>query len=289
MKNIGKYILLLFLFANIVSCSEDDLGPSVIEDDNSTITAFDAWLEDNFRKPYNIRIIYKLKDIETSTDFNTVPPKPENGWALAKVIKYLWAETFDEYSGPEFLKAYSFRELQMEGTYRYQTSTYIKATASGGIKVVFCGVNNLRLNDVLDADYMTDTYIKTMFHEYTHILNQRKAYDPTFGNICGPDYNGDDWNDRTNDEAHALGFITPYAGHSSGEDFAETVSIYLSFGQENWDRILAGTTPEGASKISEKLDIAIAYLKNSWDIDLNELRKVFETRKANLKNLDVNI
>ena len=289
MKKIGKYIVLLFLFAAIGSCSEDELGPSVIKDDTATLSAIDNWLNDNFTKPYNIRIIYKIKDIETDTDFNTVPAKPENSWALAKVIKYLWAETFDEYSGPEFLKMYSFRELQMEGTYKYQTSTYIKATASAGIKIVFCGVNNLRMNDLLNADYMTDTYIKTMFHEYTHILNQKKAYDAMYGNICGPDYNGDDWSTRDAATANELGFITPYAGHSAGEDFAETVSVYLAFGQENWNRVLASTTPEGAGKISEKLDIAISYLKNSWDIDLDELRKVFENRKANLKNLDVNI
>lgn len=286
-KKTGKYIVLLLLFAVVGSCSDDKIGPSVIVDDDSTPTAFDIWLNANFVKPYNIRVYYKIKDIYTDTDFNIVPANTENSWGLARVIKYLWAETFDEYSGEEFLKYNSFRELQMEGTYRYQTSTYVKATASAGIKIVFCGVNNLRMSDLLNADYMTDTYIKTMFHEYTHILNQKKVYDATFGNICGTDYIGDDWTTRSTEQANALGFVTPYSGHSSGEDFAETLSVYLAFGQNNWENILATAGTEGAGKISEKLDIIISYLKNSWDIELNELRAVFEARKANLINLDL--
>ncbi|GHT61992.1 hypothetical protein AGMMS50239_14150 [Bacteroidia bacterium] len=289
MKNIGKYIVLLFLFMTFWSCKEEELGPSVISDDSSVATAFDIWLNDNYVKPYNIKVYYKLKDIQTNRDYNVIPADPAKSWALAKVVKFLWAGTVDEYSGSDFLKMYSFREFQMEGTYEYNANTIILATASGGIKIVFCGVNNLRLNDLTNADYMVQTYIKTMYHEYTHILNQKKVVDATYGNISGSDYLGDDWTTRNTATANSLGFVSPYAGHSPGEDFAELTSIYITFGQNNWDNILKNAGTAGAAKLSEKLDIATTYFKNSWDIDINEFRKLFEQRKADLINLDVNI
>lgn len=297
MKKITIYLLLLFVSMVFWSCKEDELGPSTIVDSTATPTAFDNWIQENYIKPYNIQLYYKLKDIQTNTDYNIVPPDPEKCWALAKVIKYLWAGTYEEHVGFDFLKAYSFREIGFEGTYRYNSSTITLATASGGIKIIFCGINGLRLDDIKDSEYMTNTYIRTMFHEYTHILNQKKPYSAEFSNISKTDYIEDDWNTRRDTAAYKLGFITPYAGHSSAEDFAETLAYYLTR-RATWDQVMnweAATAATDAKKsktdtvkLLAKLEIVRTYLKNSWGIEIDELRSIFEQRAANLKDFDLN-
>lgn len=294
MKKIRIFLLLTLVTTCFWSCQEEKLGPSVIQDSDAEFTEMDKWLYDNLTVPYNINVMYKLKDIQTNTDYNVVPATPSKCLALAKVVKYLWASTYDEYLGADFLRAASFRELQFEGTYQYSSSAIYKATASAGIKVTLCGINSLTLSNLKDPNYVSDEYLKTMFHEHTHILNQKKPYPASFGNVCGPDYLGDDYGTRSDTSAYKLGFITPYAGSSAGEDMAEMVSIYVTK-KAYWETVMKWESPNVESsggktdvaKLNEKLSIVREYMKNSWNIDLDELRALYEARQANLANLDL--
>jgi substrate import-associated zinc metallohydrolase lipoprotein len=233
-------------------------------------------------------------DDNSSYGFNLVPADPAKSFVLAQLIKYFWVGVFEEYQGADFIKENGFRQIQFEGTYRYKSSTYVKATASKGIRIVFCGVNNLLMSDLKNADYVSDTYMKTMFHENTHILNQKKAYAAEFGNVCGPDYIGDDWNTRNDTTVYKLGFITPYAGHSSGEDFAETLSIYVTQ-RERWNNAINWQSPNiddgggktDVSKMEQKLNYVRDYMRDAWGIDIDVLRQLYEQRAENLGSLEL--
>ncbi|MDR3061473.1 MAG: putative zinc-binding metallopeptidase [Dysgonamonadaceae bacterium] len=297
MKKIIFYSIFFFVALAFFSCKEDELGPSIIPDSEIGQNVYDKWYTENFNKPYNIDVIYKLRDIDadaydeidnTKYGFNLVPADPAKSFALAQLMKYFWAGVYEEYQGSDFIKANGFRQIQFEGTYRYKTSTYVKATASAGIRIVFCGVNNLNVGDLKNANYITDTYMKTMYHENTHILNQKKSYPAEFGNVCGADYIGDDWNTRDDTTVYKLGFITPYAGHSAGEDFAETLSIYVT--QRNkWDTTIKWQSQSGGktdvAKMEQKLAYVRDYMREAWGIDIDVLRQLYEQREANLKDL----
>ncbi len=66
MKRLFKYTLLAAFSLLAVACSEDDLSDqSVITNSVNEPTEFDAWLEQNYRAPFNIRFLYRYEDIET--------------------------------------------------------------------------------------------------------------------------------------------------------------------------------------------------------------------------------
>jgi len=289
MKENIIYWLLALSSALFWSCKEDALGPSVIQDETENMTAMDQWLYDNFTKPYNIRIYYKLKDYDTDADnyaYNIVPADPAKSFALAQIIKYFWAGTFEEYLSPEFVMANGFREMQFEGTYRYKQSSYTKATAAAGIRIVFCGVNNLNLNNIKNVDDIIDSYVRTMYHENTHILNQKKPYSADFVNINGADYLGSDWTTRTDAQAQQLGFVDSYAGESAGEDFAQIVAYYITR-RAQWNAAVANAGAEGADKMNSKLSIVMDYMKDAWGIDMDALRELFEQRAAAFSNYEI--
>ncbi|MDR2621330.1 MAG: putative zinc-binding metallopeptidase [Dysgonamonadaceae bacterium] len=304
MKKILFYSSLFVIAITFFSCEEEKLGPSIIIDEEVSLNAAEQWYYDNFTKPFNIEVLYKLRDIDadaydqddgSSYGFNIVPADPAKSFALAQLIKYFWVGVFEESQGPDFIKANGFRQIQFEGTYRYKANNvYVLATASKGIRIVFCGINNLSMNNLKDAEYISDRYMRTMYHENTHILNQKKSYPAAFGNVCGPNYIGDDWNTRDDTTAYKLGFISSYAGHSSGEDFAEIVSYYVTR-RAQWDAVMDWESPkinEGGGKtdvekLTQKLGYVREYLLTAWGIDIDELRRIYEEKAADLENFNL--
>jgi substrate import-associated zinc metallohydrolase lipoprotein len=305
MKKIEKY-LLLFIFSLIfVACKEDDLGPTTILDKNVPQTAIDKWLIDNYTNVYNVEFQYKLKDLETDFDYNVTPTTPAKALAMAKILKYLWFETLDEVKGADFTKTYVPKTIQLVGSPLYKSTSYVTGYAEGGLKIVFTNINNLNPEKV-EIEYLTDSYIKTAFHEFSHILHQNKNYPIEFANLTLTSYVEDQWSASANTLpiANQLGYVSRYARSSPDEDLVETIAIYVTRGQANWNAILveadkvyeadrakhpdlvAGKT-RPSDIIKQKFDYAKSYLKTSWAIDIDELRSVFEARAAKLSELDL--
>ena len=97
-----KYIFSLLLFvllAFATACSDDDLGPSIFDTSGDELTELDLWLQEKFVDPYNIEVIYKWKDVETSMGYNLTPPKEENAKGLANVLLNIWCEPYMEVGG----------------------------------------------------------------------------------------------------------------------------------------------------------------------------------------------
>ena len=105
MKKSRLYFLSLLLgcvaLLSLPSCSDDKFGPSIfpeegdVLDPNSVTYEFDKWLEENYRKPYNVKYIYKMEDVGTNMNYNLVPADYDKAVDLALLVKYLW---FDVYS-----------------------------------------------------------------------------------------------------------------------------------------------------------------------------------------------
>lgn len=286
--NMKRYITILCtalvaMFC-LASCEKDTLSEkSVIKVANYEQNDFDKWLEENFVNPYNIQFVYRFEMKESDLSYYTVPPTYELAVKMAHLVKYLCVDTYDEVAGTDFTKGYFPKMFFLIGEWEYRNNgTFILGTAEGGKKILLSGVNYLDYVLTQGADQLNHYYIKTIHHEFTHILNQTRNYPTSFGQVNGSGYVADSWSEAPyNVEYLQNGFITSYAQHSAGEDFAETVSIYITNPQSYWDSCVAAAG-EGGSYINEKLDIAKAYMLDVWNVDMDELRATILRRQKDV-------
>lgn len=299
MKKYFIYFLTAALAAvSLTACQKDELSPnSVIKVQATVQNDFDKWLMENFVNPYNIDFKYRFELNESDMNYYTIPADYEQAVIMAHLVKYLCIDTYDEVAGMDFTRGYFPKMFFLIGEWEYRNNgTFILGTAEGGKKILLSGVNYL--NDVLEmgADELNYYYIKTIHHEFSHILNQTKNFPTDFAQVNGSGYVADSWSEEPfNTEYLHNGFISAYSQHSAGEDFAEMLSIYITNDQEYWDAQLAEAGTEQASFIKAKLDIVRDYMKTSWSIDIDELRETINRRqkdvvsgKIDLKDLTLN-
>lgn len=292
----------MLLTLGMVSCSSDDLdSKSVITTTNLVPNDFDKWLVENFRNPYNIDFKYRYEEIESDYDYYTVPASYEESIKMAHLVKYLCIETYNEVAGIEFTRSRFPKMFYLIGTWEYENNGTIKlGTAEGGKKIVLMGINFLP--SVLDgtydpsysiADGLNHYYIKTIHHEFTHILNQTRDYPMSFRQVTPDSYVSDSQFSEPYRSAYLKrGFITAYAQTNTAEDFAEMVAEYVTHDADWWESRMkaAETTWEedlkqtqtGRVLIEQKLDIVRAYMHDTWNIDINQLRDCILRRQTNV-------
>ncbi len=269
------------LSISAVSCEEEKLNPeSVITVSQTEMNDFDKWLEVNYMQPYNIDFKYRYEMNESDMNYFTIPASYESSVVMAHLVKYLCVEAYDEVAGITFTRTYFPKMFFLTGEWEYRNNgTIILGTAEGGKKIFLAGIN--LLPQVMAGGYggMTDPvealnhyYIKTIHHEFTHILNQTKDFPVEFSMITGSGYVADSWNEEPYVSEHLKnGFITDYAQHSEDEDFAEMLSEYVTHSQEWWDKQIEEAGDAG-QYIEAKKDIVINYMLDTFNIDLNVLR-----------------
>ena len=302
MKNF-KYILPLILLAlAFTSCEKDEIkSESVINVDSYQQNDFDKWLEVNFVNPYNIDFKYRYEEIESDYDYYTVPANMENAIVMAHLVKYLCMETYNEVAGIEFTRSNFPKMFYLIGDWEYRNNgSFILGTAEGGKKILLAGIN--WLNYVLDGTYdesfdiaggLNHYYIKTIHHEFTHILNQTQDFPTSFREISGAKYVSDSQFSEPFVSVYLKrGFISAYAQTNYNEDFAEMVSEYVTHTPEWWEKQMQAAdgmyeddpdqSQTGRALIEQKLDIVRSYMHDTWNIDLDELRNCILTRQANV-------
>lgn len=288
MKKYIKYLAIAALAVFAASCQEKPLDPdSQILDSKVEQNEFDKWLVTNYIEPYNIMFKYRMEKNESDFNYWLVPATYENSIKMAKLMKFLCFEPYDEITGSrEFIKSYYPKMIHLVGSGAYRNNgTFVLGTAEGGLKITMYFVNEMRI----DPAYLNEYYFKTMHHEFAHILNQTKPYSTDFNAISGPDYVTDTWSDAWKGgdaEAQKSGFISAYASSEPGEDFVELLSIYVTNPASYWNNIIKNAG-DGAAKIQQKFEIVYNYMLNSWNIDLNELRDNIQARQAQIETLDL--
>ena len=170
-------------------------------------------------------------------------------------------------------------------------------------------------------------HIKTIHHEFTHILNQTKDFPSEFSQVTPADYVTDSWN--TGDYGtyyRQRGFVTTYSQHSDREDFAEILSMYITNSEESlqewlaqagrevtetdvdpktnshysefrnsFPNLVAGNKFPGAGRIEAKIELARKYMADTFNIDIDKLRAAVLRRQdevvsgvVDLTSLEVN-
>ena len=282
-----RYILhtavILAALAAASSCVKDTLSEnSVITVSETKKNDFDKWLEANFLLPYNIDFKYRFEMNESDMNYFTIPADYEYSIVMAHLVKYLCVETYDEVAGITFTRSYFPKMFFLTGEWEYRNNgTIILGTAEGGKKIFLAGVNLLP-QYMHTAEDLNHYYIKTIHHEFTHILNQTVDFPVDFSMITGTGYVADSWSDAPyNREFLQNGFITDYAQHSDTEDFAEMLSEYITHDQKWWDEQI-GKAGEKGHLINAKLDIVRTYMQDSFNIDIDVLRATVLRRQEDV-------
>ena len=278
MKNYILAMSMAVATLTFSSCQEDELNSQSIFDTSDVVAQqndFDIWLQKNFTAPYNIRVMYRLEDMESDLEHTAAPADFEKSQSLAKIVKYAWLEAYDEVAGIDFTRAYVPKILHFIGSALYEDNgTMILGTAEGGLKVTLNVVNDLTLN----RTFLNTYYFRTMHHEFMHILNQTKNYDTEYDQISEGLYVSGDWYLSSDTEARQLGFIRNYSMSSPSEDIADMLSMYVCHTPTEWQGFLREAGTSGAAIITQKLEMIKSYMDTAWNIDLDVLRDAVNRR-----------
>lgn len=287
-----KYTYLLFLglfFAGMfVSCQEDSLNSTSIFDDDLVTekNELDIWIEKNYLYPYNLDFKYRMEDIESSLGNNLVPIEYDLAIKMARIVKHVWFEAYDEIGGIKFTRLYAPKVIHLIGSKQWNPNgTVTLGYAEGGLKVTLVGGNWL---DPTNISNLNEMYFQTMHHEFAHILHQTKDYPVEYNSLSEGHYSPSGWNNRHNMSDYApFGFVTAYGSSQPVEDIAEVTACLLTWTQDQWDTLQTGAGEEGWSIIQQKITIVKNYMKESYGIDMDELRSTIDRRCTELLTMDL--
>lgn len=288
MKKINQILFIATILFGLASCEKDKFTDSIfidpVEDTDSYTYEFDQWLYEHYTVPYNVDFRYRLDDNGTDPNYNVVPVSIGMADTIAHLALYLWYDVYDEVASEGFLKENGPRIIQLIGSAMINASqgTEKLGLAEGGIKITLMKVNLMETDNI---DQLNEYIFKTMHHEFSHILHQKKTYPKEFEQLSSADYNPDGWQYTSDTEAWQMGFASPYGGSQAREDFVEIIANYIVKSDADLNKMLtvAGQDGKNGRKILEhKIEICRTWLLEKWNLDLDALRAEVQLRQANM-------
>lgn len=297
MKKIYQILLVSALLVGLASCEKDKFGPDIfidpVEDTTTYSYPFDKWLYKYYTVPYNVEFRYRLDDNGTDPNYNVVPVSMEMADTVAHLALYLWYDVYDSVATPGFLFENGPRIIQLIGSPMINASqgTEKLGQAEGGIKITLMKINQMETHNI---EQLNEYIFKTMHHEFSHILHQKKTYPKEFEQISAADYNPDGWQytdsakytkDHNYPNAWKMGFSSDYAGSQAREDFVETIANYIVQSDERWQHIIeVGNSDghKGGDILMQKLEICRTWLREKWSLDLDALHAEVQKRQNNM-------
>ena len=288
MKKVCKFLVAISLLLGLAACENNQFTESIFIDpvvDTTTYTyKFDKWLEEFYTEPYNVSFMYKLDDNGTNPNYNVVPVSIGIADSLAHLALYLWYDVYDSIIGPEFLPTYGPKMIQLVGSSMKHPSNPNSETlgfATGGIKITLLKINDMTFHPN-DLQWLNRYIFKTMHHEFSHILHQQKNYPQEYGQINPTDYDPIKWEERTEQQAWELGYVSNYGSSDAHEDFVEVIANYIVQPESWWQNMLEKAGSTGSTIIQQKWEICNTWLADKWNIDLQALHDEVQKRQANL-------
>lgn len=283
MKSL-KYIIGILMFA-FVSCSEEEFVPNEtllgLGGDEQTSSEVDQWIYNNLTQPYNIDVKYKWEQAELDKNKTLVPINEDLVIPVMDMIKKIWIDTYVDLAGSSFICQLAPKRFVLVGSPSYNSGgTYTAGEAEGGRKITI-----YRLNWYKDSGSkeefkdLIQTIVKTVHHEFAHIMHQTIMYPTEFKSITPEGYVSA-WNNTSDEEAIQLGFVSTYARSNSNEDFVEMIARIAVYGPE-WfeDRVAqaaaiyadptknVGMTYDPVEVFRLKESYVVNYLKEVWGIN----------------------
>lgn len=273
MRKNNLILPLFVLLATLYGCKkEENIN---FEFDNSqefVPTELDDWLNKTFLNPYNIEVVYRYDRYKGNIERNITPVREDKVRGQMLVVLDGFLKPYDDVAGTTFIKTFTPKEWVLFGSTSYNNDgSMILGTASGARNVTLYEVNAL---DNMDAEQVRRR-LRTIHHEFTHILQQNKTMPLDFEGISEGDY-FDDWTNTTlNPQAlsDSLGFVSRYARSQYFEDFAETAAHLLVQGQLWYDRHAIRYNATTYNRLKRKETSVVNYFRDSHNIDFRKLQR----------------
>ena len=269
--------MLTIISISIFSCKKDD---KLVTQDNylgqevSGTTDLDKQLYSIFVQPYNIDVRYKWDQSNFELQYTLVPPSENKVLPYMKIVQKVWLDPYNAETGSQlFMKTYTPKQLILSGSGLLNSDgTSIIGLGEGGLDILLANINGTNLKD----DNAVTDILHLVNHEFTHILNQKKAYTIDFTKISpAADYIAEWYNSQV--DPLSLGFISGYARKDPNEDFAEMVSWMLAWGKDGYEDYINQSIDDpayaiGIGKLRQKEAIVVDYFKKSYNIDFYSLQ-----------------
>ncbi len=289
MKHINILTFLLLCCA-LAACRRDEKLDDVndipgLGGDTWAPGPIDIWIKDSLTTPLNVAVKYKWDQGELDYTHTLVPPKEEKIIPVLSTIRRAWLKPYEAEAGELFVKRYVPKFFVLVGSASYNTDgTITLGTAEGGRKIVLYVLNDFRTKSM--AGYVpTDSFgVKQMFHtiehEFGHILHQNAMYPDEYKRISVGMYTSN-WNNVSDADARADGFVTAYAMSAPDEDFVEMIAMMLVEGKQGFDNLVnsitqpgpGGTTPgQAKARLRQKEAIVVKYFAEAWKINFYSLQ-----------------
>ncbi len=278
MKKIEKNRAILYLSLFILlalGCKktenlEDQVNKMDFSGDYRPPTAIDQWLLENITNPYNIKIKYYWDRSELSLTKSITPIDENKVIPVAQTLLKYFLQPYRSETTDYFIKTYPPKQYIFVGSAEYNSNGSVTVgSADAGKKITLFRLNSFNPDN---RDSLLRV-LKTIHHEFGHILHQNAIYSPDYKSISAPaDYLGDEWVDHTDAEAYQLGFVSAYARNQPNEDFAEMIAILLVYGQRYFDNIVEMAGVAGAAKLRAKETMIVEYYRQLWNIDFRALQ-----------------
>lgn len=283
MKN---YILFIILSACLaVSCKKSDGSLDVDltkynADNYVSDPVIDKWLTDSLNTPYNIQTVYRFERNLSDVSRNISPVDLEKVLPTMQAVRNIFLKPYEKIAGIPFIKKLTPKQFVLYGSPSYNDNGSITlGTADGGRRVVLYRLNSI---DLKNGNNVREI-MRTIHHEFTHIINQNVAIPPSFEFTSKADYTTD-WtgSGNTADLAKELGFISQYSRSSYSEDFAEMVAHLLVEGQQWFNNYINTTNPKARAALLAKEKDVIDYFNTYFSIDFRALQMEVQTALKDL-------
>lgn len=271
-RNFSQLLAVLLLLITIISCRKEEAVSIDLKkyvDNPATNTALDAWLKTNFLDPYNIEVIYRYSDYYKDNDKVVAPVNPDRVQPQMQSVINGFINPYIDIAGSAFMKKMLPKQWILFGSGSYNSDgSSTNATAAAGRRITLYYVNKFNENN---ADTVARR-LRTIHHEFTHILNQIVPMPTDFESITKATYNAD-WTKISAATAQAQGYVRNYAASQPSEDFAEMVSFLLVHGQAWFDNYANNSTTEGKAALKAKEASVVQYFTINLGIDFRALQQ----------------
>jgi len=262
-----------FLVMMTSSCRKEEalnVDFSTYNVDNPLLnTPLDTWLNTTFLNEYNMEVIYRYNRFYHGEDKDVAAVRVEKVQPQMQTYLEGFLLPYRKIAGVEFIKKYSPKQVVLFGSGAYNTdNSYTLATAAAGRRITIYDLNNFNIGD---ASTVTRK-LRTIHHEFTHILNQIVPMPTDFESISKSNYNAT-WTTVATATARDLGFVTPYATSQAGEDFAEMATHLLVEGQAWFDAWANGSSVAGKAALKAKEASVVSYFTVNLGIDFRALQQ----------------
>ena len=273
MKKTLYQVLALIMLTLFFSCKKSEnieVDLSKFNTDDYVKGPIDTWLKTNLEDPYNISTVYRFERNLTDVNRDLSPVSVDKVQPMMNAVLVSFLQPFEKLAGKGFIKKYTPKQFVLYGSPSYNTNGSVTlGSADAGRTVILYELNSLNFASAGDVKRK----IRTIHHEFTHILNQNIVIPPAFEQVSKADYYAD-WTSSANtaEISRDLGFISRYARSSFGEDFAEMVAHLLVEGQVFFENYLISASPAAAAKLREKEKLVYAYYRDYFGIDFKQLQ-----------------